>query len=60
MAFIPELTSETSDASSCSATPSHVLGLRPGHRCCSELHEGCRSTSPQGSTPWVALDLMGY
>eukprot|EP00969_Alexandrium_andersonii_P256392 11334808-Alexandrium_andersonii.AAC.1 len=27
---IPELTSETSDASSSSATSSHVLGLRPG------------------------------
>eukprot|EP00969_Alexandrium_andersonii_P235616 10402931-Alexandrium_andersonii.AAC.1 len=30
-----------------------------GHRCCSELREGCRSTSAQGSTPRVALDLVG-
>eukprot|EP00969_Alexandrium_andersonii_P282296 12480905-Alexandrium_andersonii.AAC.1 len=28
--FIPELISETSDASSTSATSPHVLGLRPG------------------------------
>eukprot|EP00969_Alexandrium_andersonii_P187205 8271469-Alexandrium_andersonii.AAC.1 len=31
-----------------------------GHQCCSELHEGRRSTSAQGDTPRVALDLMGY
>eukprot|EP00969_Alexandrium_andersonii_P310490 13720390-Alexandrium_andersonii.AAC.1 len=31
-----------------------------GHHCCSELHEDCRSTSAQGSTPWVALGLMDY
>eukprot|EP00975_Prorocentrum_lima_P015860 3368313-Prorocentrum_lima.AAC.1 len=27
---------------------------------CSGLHEECRSTSAQGETPWVALDLMDY
>eukprot|EP00969_Alexandrium_andersonii_P038391 1681836-Alexandrium_andersonii.AAC.1 len=31
-----------------------------GQQCCSEHHEGCRSTSAQSSTPRVALDLMDY
>eukprot|EP00969_Alexandrium_andersonii_P179959 7954208-Alexandrium_andersonii.AAC.1 len=35
-------------------------GFAQGHRCCSELREGCRSTSAQGSSPRVALGLMDY
>eukprot|EP00969_Alexandrium_andersonii_P048408 2123520-Alexandrium_andersonii.AAC.1 len=47
------------------ARPRHRLHMSSdpaqGHRCCSELHEGDRSTSAQGcSSLWVALDIADY
>eukprot|EP00969_Alexandrium_andersonii_P302985 13393132-Alexandrium_andersonii.AAC.1 len=35
-------------------------GFAQGRRCRSEHREGCCSTSAQGETPWVALDLMDF